>query len=56
MRKKQLHVLFTAIHELQNSLDFPDGSLKSSSENSKPLVDLTDDVPEMMDCTPAPTK
>lgn len=46
LRKKQLHVLFTALHQLQSSLDSPASDQQQLSEaavaaGDAPLVDLT---------------
>ena len=62
MRRKQLHVLFTALHQLQSSLDSTseandtsDGHAPvidiSDGDSKKGLVDLTEDLYTDMDCS-----
>jgi len=63
LRKKQLHVLFTALHQLQSSMDNTStGELSDTTSlldisgdsnlPEKPLVDLTQDAAtESMDCS-----
>jgi len=45
LRKKQLHALFTTLHQLEDSLkDDPSNTSQDSTQSQKPMVDLTDDM------------
>ena len=44
LRKKQLHVLFTALHQLQSSIETEAPIADMQGSQQAPLVDLTDDA------------